>query len=253
MGTSNTYFVRAYEWATQDIDAAKDELAQLGLRIRVMLAREDVAAANDAADDAFQRHGWKWKRYEEFAQEQSSSEVEDLPLMEAYISGLSAAEIICEMPIQHVRQLARDHGISTKGLRKKRDIAQSISDDVGAMPKITALVKSIRDAKISCLQADRDAVRQGMGEALVHRVFGKLYALRRLADVFDPDIARFVKGAALSTIRDGRTPPECLKEDGVARPLSYWKARSEPPCLRLFCRCILVPVVAGDPRNNNRQ
>ena len=87
-----------------------------------------------------------------------------------------------------------------------------------------------------------------MGELLVHRINSKKYAAQKDYFSYEPAVIRFLIGLRLSPIDDENTSRDCIEASRFVRAVddAFWKSHPVP-CDRLYCRCMIIPIVVGDP------
>lgn len=236
----------AFEWATKDLEASPEDLLALLTQLLPPLeAYSDYATAevNQIASEAFRRNRWKWSAYERFISEGHG--VEQVTDAKVRIKDCPATDILAErMKLTELRELAKSQGIDIKSVRTKIAIAERIL----AKQSSAQVLDQIQFCRNGMLREAEKRVFDEMGELLVHRILQKKWALNRAPSYMDPDSKRFVYGLRLSVIKDGMTPRECIEASRAIKTMDdpFWKAHPVP-CERLYCRCGVIAIVAGDP------
>jgi len=245
-GSSDVQFEQAFEWSTRDIVAPKDKLASLFKDLLPLIGTpgraEDTPAARRIASEAFRLNRWRWLAYERFAHEGHA--VEQLADAEVRIGQLPDADVLADrMKLVEIKELALSEAVDIKGLRSKVAIAQRIWKAPRPSARVRDMAAKYRNAM---LHDAEQRMFDEMGELLVHRIQSKKYALNRDQCNFDPDFRPFLVGLQLSTIRDERTPRECIEASRNVRPVDdeFWKTHPVP-CERLLCRCTIMPITIG--------
>lgn len=236
----------AFEWATKDLQASpEDLLALLAQLLPPLEAYSDYATAevNQIASEAFRRNRWKWSAYERFVSEGRG--IEQVTNAKVRIKDCPATDVLAErMKLVELREIAKSNGIDIKGLRRKIAIAERIL----ARPPSVQVRDQIQSCRDDMLRDAEKRVVNEMGELLVHRILLKKWARDSAPSYMDREIKRFVKGLRLSVIEDAMTPRECIEASRTIKAMDdpFWKTHPVP-CERLYCRCMIIAVVAGEP------
>lgn len=236
----------AFEWATKDLQASPEDLSALLAQLLPSLeACPDYATAevNQIASEAFRRNRWKWPAYDRFVSEGRA--VEQVTDAKVRINNYPATDILAErMKLTELRKIAKARETDIKGLRKKVAIAERILAD----QRSAQVLDQIESCRNDMLRDAEQRVFNEMGELLVHRILSKKGSHGRIPSNMDPEIKRFVYGLRLSVIKDGMTPRECIEASRTIRAVDdpFWKTHPVP-CERLYCRCMIITIVAGDP------
>lgn len=236
----------AFEWATKDLHASPEDLSVLLAQLLPPLEADTydaTAEANQIASEAFRRNRWKWSAYERFVSEGRG--IEQVTDAKVRIKSYPATDILAErMKLIELRGIAKSQGIDTKGLRRKIAIAERI---LANQPSAQVL-DQLQSWRNGMLRDAEKRIFDEMGELLVHRILSKKSASGSAPLYMDPDVKPFVYGLRLSIIEDGMTPRECIEASRTIKAMDapFWKTHPVP-CERLYCRCGVIAIVAGDP------
>lgn len=235
-----------FQWATRDLTASQDDLMVLFdalFPLVVSNSYEAIAEANRIAANAFRRHKWPWAAYERFIADGRA--VEQIPEATVRIANIKDRDVLAErMKLMPLKDLARTEKVDVKGLRKKIEIAERV---LTKGPSRTVQEKLLA-GRAEMLREAEKRVFDEMGELLVHRINSKIYAGQKDYFSYSPEFTRFLVGLRLSPIDDGNTPRDCIEASRFVRAVddAFWK-NHPVPCDRLYCRCMIIPIVVGDP------